>query len=57
VDSPIFPARPTAARARDEDRTAYLATSQRNTEMLGDGWDFVVTHDPRPAAMVSRFDP
>ena len=36
----------------DADRTAYLATSARNAELLGDGWDFIVVHDPQPAALL-----
>src|SRR5919201_1245675 len=34
------------------EREAYLATSARNAEMLGDGYDFVVVHDPQPAAVL-----
>jgi trehalose synthase len=36
----------------EADRAAYLATSARNAELLGDGWDFIVVHDPQPAAML-----
>ncbi len=36
----------------EEERSAYLATSARNAELLGDGWDFVVVHDPQPAAIL-----
>jgi trehalose synthase len=36
----------------DADRAAYLATSARNAELLGDGWDFIVVHDPQPAAIL-----
>jgi trehalose synthase len=36
----------------DDDKSAYLATSARNAELLGDGWDFVVVHDPQPAALL-----
>jgi trehalose synthase len=36
----------------DGEREQYLATSARNAELLGDGWDFVVVHDPQPAAML-----
>lgn len=36
----------------EEEQSAYLATSARNAELLGDGWDFVVVHDPQPAAML-----
>jgi trehalose synthase len=36
----------------EDDRAAYLATSARNAELLGDGWDFVVVHDPQPAALL-----
>jgi trehalose synthase len=36
----------------DADKAAYLATSARNAELLGGGWDFVVVHDPQPAAML-----
>jgi trehalose synthase len=36
----------------ESERSAYLATSARNAELLGDGWDFVVVHDPQPAAML-----
>jgi trehalose synthase len=35
-----------------EDRDAYIATSARNAELLEDGYDFVVVHDPQPAAML-----
>jgi trehalose synthase len=35
-----------------EERDAYLATSARNAELLEDGYDFVVVHDPQPAAML-----
>src|SRR5204863_8720332 len=34
------------------ERDAYLATSARNAELLGDGWDFIVVHDPQPAALL-----
>jgi trehalose synthase len=34
------------------ERDAYLETSARNAELLGDGWDFVVVHDPQPAAIL-----
>ncbi|MGE5690055.1 MAG: glycosyltransferase [Pseudomonadota bacterium] len=34
------------------DRDAYLATSARNAELLGDDYDFVVVHDPQPAAIL-----
>jgi trehalose synthase len=36
----------------EAERAAYLATSARNAELLGDGWDFVVVHDPQPAAIL-----
>src|SRR6476659_280328 len=36
----------------DADKDAYLATSARNADLLGDGWDFVVVHDPQPAAIL-----
>jgi trehalose synthase len=36
----------------EEERRAYLATSAQNAELLEDGWDFVVVHDPQPAAML-----
>jgi trehalose synthase len=36
----------------DADREAYLATSARNAELLEDGYDFVVVHDPQPAAVL-----
>ena len=36
----------------DEDRDAYLATCARNADMLQDDWDFVVVHDPQPAAVL-----
>jgi trehalose synthase len=35
-----------------EDRDAYIATSARNADLLEDGYDFVVVHDPQPAAML-----
>jgi trehalose synthase len=34
------------------ERDAYVATSARNAELLDDGYDFVVVHDPQPAAML-----
>jgi trehalose synthase len=34
------------------ERDAYVATSARNAELLEDGYDFVVVHDPQPAAML-----
>jgi trehalose synthase len=34
------------------ERDAYIATSARNADLLGDGYDFVVVHDPQPAAML-----
>ena len=34
------------------EREAYLATSARNAELVGDGYDFVVVHDPQPAAVL-----
>jgi trehalose synthase len=34
------------------DRDAYLATSALNAERLEDGYDFVVVHDPQPAAVL-----
>ena len=36
----------------DADRDAYLATSARNAELLEDAYDFVVVHDPQPAAVL-----
>jgi len=39
----------------DEDKAAYLATSARNADLLGDGWDFVVVHDPQPAALLPLY--
>ncbi len=36
----------------DAERDAYLATSARNADLLEDGWDFVVVHDPQPAAVL-----
>ena len=36
----------------EADKAAYLGTSARNAELLGEGWDFVVVHDPQPAAML-----
>jgi trehalose synthase len=36
----------------EADRAAYLGTSARNADLLGDGWDFVVVHDPQPAAIL-----
>ena len=60
-DEPFFrvtkadPQRPPGRPARtltDADRDAYLATSARNAELLEDGYDFVVVHDPQPAAML-----
>jgi trehalose synthase len=40
------------ASLTEADREAYLATSARNAELLGDGYDFVVVHDPQPAAVL-----
>jgi trehalose synthase len=37
----------------DSDKAAYMATSERNAGQLGDGYDFVVVHDPQPAALLS----
>ena len=34
------------------ERDAYVATSARNAELLEDGYDFVVVHDPQPAALL-----
>ena len=34
------------------ERDAYVATSARNADLLEDGYDFVVVHDPQPAAML-----
>jgi trehalose synthase len=34
------------------EREAYLATSARNAKMVGEGYDFVVVHDPQPAAVL-----
>jgi len=34
------------------ERDAYVATSARNAELLEDSYDFVVVHDPQPAAML-----
>jgi hypothetical protein len=36
----------------DAEREAYLTTSARNADLLEDGYDFVVVHDPQPAAML-----
>jgi trehalose synthase len=36
----------------DAEREAYLATSARNAALLEDGYDFVVVHDPQPAAVL-----
>jgi trehalose synthase len=36
----------------DAEREAYLKTSARNADLLADGYDFVVVHDPQPAAML-----
>ena len=36
----------------DDERDAYVATSARNAELIDDGYDFVVVHDPQPAAML-----
>jgi trehalose synthase len=36
----------------DAERDAYLETSARNAELLGDDYDFVVVHDPQPAAVL-----
>jgi trehalose synthase len=35
-----------------EERDAYVATSARNAEVLDDGYDFVIVHDPQPAALL-----
>jgi trehalose synthase len=34
------------------ERDAYVATSARNAELVADGYDFVVVHDPQPAALL-----
>ena len=34
------------------ERDAYVATSARNAELIQDGYDFVVVHDPQPAAIL-----
>ena len=39
----------------EPERAAYLATSARNAELLSDGWDFVVVHDPQPAAILPLY--
>jgi trehalose synthase len=36
----------------DAERDAYLETSGRNAELLGDEYDFVIVHDPQPAALL-----
>jgi trehalose synthase len=36
----------------NEERDAYVATSARNADLLEDGYDFVVVHDPQPAALL-----
>jgi trehalose synthase len=36
----------------DAERAAYLETSARNAELLGDEYDFVIVHDPQPAAVL-----
>src|SRR5919106_3326722 len=35
----------------EADREAYLGTSRRNAELLQEGYDFVVLHDPQPAVL------
>jgi trehalose synthase len=34
------------------EREAYLATCARNADLIEDDWDFVVVHDPQPAAVL-----
>jgi len=36
----------------DLEREAYLATSARNADLIVDEYDFVVVHDPQPAAVL-----
>lgn len=36
----------------EAERDAYLATSARNANLLVDGYDFIVVHDPQPAAVL-----
>jgi trehalose synthase len=36
----------------EAERDAYVATSARNAALLDDGYDFVVVHDPQPAAVL-----
>ena len=41
----------------DSQRAAYLATAQRNAELLGDqSYDFVFVHDPQPAPLLGFRD-
>jgi trehalose synthase len=35
-----------------EERDAYVATAARNADLLDDRYDFVVVHDPQPAALL-----
>jgi trehalose synthase len=37
----------------DADRGAYMDCAQENAQVLDDGYDFVVVHDPQPAALAA----
>ncbi|UCC71500.1 MAG: glycosyltransferase [Gemmatimonadota bacterium] len=37
-------------------RALYLSTLERNMEVFGRDWDFVVVHDPQPAGLVGLLD-
>ncbi len=37
----------------EEMRKNYLEVNRRNADDLEDGWDFVVVHDPQPAALIN----
>ena len=40
-------------RLSDADRQAYLDCARENAAALDDGYDFVIVHDPQPAALLS----
>jgi trehalose synthase len=40
----------------ESDREAYLGTSRRNAELLQEEYDFIILHDPQPAALRAMRD-
>jgi trehalose synthase len=38
------------------DRALYLSTLERNLEVFGRDWDYVVVHDPQPVGLVGLLD-